>query len=69
MTKKDIIKILMKRDDLTKEEATDIVNETQDLINEVVESEDAWEAMIDVENILADQLGLEPDYMMAFIDD
>lgn len=61
-TKKDIRDLLMRRDRLSKQEATLIINTTQQLINEAME-----ECHFDeVEEILADYLGLEPDYIYIF---
>lgn len=53
-----IIKILMNRDDLTKEEATDLYNEVKEMIEE--------DPMI-AEEILISELGLEMDYIFDFI--
>lgn len=63
MTKTQIAKIIAKRDNLTLAEAKDIVDETQELINDALSTEDLWE----IENILRDQLGLEMDYIDAFV--
>lgn len=58
-----IINILMERDGLTKEEAKDLYKETQDMLNEAIENGDFMEC----DQIIADQLGLEPDYLMDII--
>ncbi len=61
-SKKDIRDLLMKRDHMSKQEATLVINTTQQLINEAME-----ECHFDkVEEILADYLGLEPDYIYIF---
>lgn len=61
-TKKDIRDLLMKRDHMTKQEAIHVINVTQQLINEAME-----ECHFDeVEEILAEYLGLEPDYIYIF---
>jgi hypothetical protein len=52
----NIVKILMKRDGITEEEARNLVDETRDLLI----SSNPFEA----EDIMADQLGLELDYVM-----
>lgn len=54
-----IIQILMDRDGMTKEEATILVEETR----EEIFNSDPWEA----EDIMADMLGLEMDYIMDLI--
>ena len=52
----------MKRDHMTKQEAMLVINTTQQLINEAMEECHFNE----VEEILADYLGLEPDYIYIF---
>ena len=59
-----IIDILMKRDDLTEEEARAQVEETVELINESVESGGSYE---EVEDILTCELGLEVDYIFDLL--
>ncbi len=61
----EIIQILMWRDHLSREEALDLYDECQEAI---------WEAsgenrcsIDDLEEILEDYLGLEPDYLMEFL--
>lgn len=61
-TKKDIHDLLMKRDHMSKQEATLVINTTQQLINEAMEECHFNE----VEEILAEYLGLEPDYIYIF---
>ena len=58
-----VIQILMKRDGLTREEAKDLVDETRDLLIEAAANGDYFEC----DQIMADQLGLEPDYIMDII--
>ena len=60
---KEIVNILMKRDGLSKSEAISIVQHTKLMIDEAIESGD-YDA---VEEILADELGLELDYIYNFI--
>lgn len=55
----NVIKILMERDGISRSEAKDLVNETRELLL----SSDPWEA----DEIMADQLGLEPDYIMDIL--
>lgn len=54
-----IEKILMERDNMSLSDAKDLVNETRELILE----SDPCEA----DDIMADMLGLEPDYIMDLI--
>ena len=57
----EIIKILMKRDGNTREEALSIIEDVKDMMEEV--SYDPEEC----ENIFETELGLEPDYITAFL--
>lgn len=54
-----IISILMKRDNLSLNEATNLFEEVQ---TEVMEAISNGEGLLAVEDIIADELGLEPDY-------
>ena len=54
-----VVEILMKRDGMTKSEAESLIEETR----EKLFLGDPWEA----ENIIADYLGLEPDYIMDIL--
>lgn len=53
---KKIIKILMERDGMSRSDAKDLVEETKNMLI----SADPFEA----DEIMADMLGLEPDYIM-----
>jgi hypothetical protein len=54
-----IVKILMKRDDITEQEAIDLVRETkEELMNRPCS---------DGADIIMDNLGLEPDYIMDIL--
>lgn len=55
----EVVRILMERDGLTKEEAKERIEEVREMISEA----DPWEA----EDILADELGLEMDYIFDII--
>lgn len=55
----NVINILMNRDGMTRDEARELVIETRELLL----SADVWEA----DEIIADQLGLEPDYIMDIL--
>ena len=57
-----IIKILVDRDDLTYEEAREIYEETQEQIYEALENGDYG-----IDDILLDNLCLEPDYIFDLI--
>jgi hypothetical protein len=68
MTKTDVKNCLIKRDGMTSTEANELIEETQSLITEVVESDDSdFNKMNELDSILADQLGLEPDCLMSFL--
>lgn len=54
-----IIKILMTRDGMTEEEATDLFNEAKDALNEAIEEGNLSEA----EEITYSYFNLEPDYL------
>ena len=58
----EIIKILMGRDDLTYDEAREMYDETQEEIYNAIENGD-----FDVDDILSNNLGIEPDYIFDFI--
>ena len=53
--------ILMRRDGYTSEEADAVMDETSEAIWDALENGD------DPEQILAEELGLEPDYIFDFI--
>lgn len=60
-TMKEIINILMERDGLSLKEAKLLILETRNMILSALENGD------DPEEVLADMLGLEPDYILEFI--
>lgn len=55
-----IVKILMERDGLTREEAEALMNETRDEIMMADHPEE-------VDDIIQNYLGLEPDYLMDLL--
>lgn len=55
----NVINILMNRDGMTRDEARELVIETREMLL----SADVWES----DEIVADQLGLEPDYIMDIL--
>lgn len=57
-----VVSILMLRDNLTVEEATDMVEETRMLMENA-----SYDSEL-VEDILMSQLGLEPDYIFDVLD-
>lgn len=54
-----IISILMKRDNLSLNEATNLFEEVREEIMDAIAS---GKGLLTVEDIIADELGLEPDY-------
>ena len=56
-----IVNILMKRDGMSREEALELLEDVKDMMEEV--SYDPEEC----ENIFETELGLEPDYIPAFL--
>ena len=65
MEKQDIVKILMKRDHMTLNEAWDLINETQEEIDYLLSGSDPM--LYEAEDIIKSNLGLEPDYLDAFL--
>ena len=63
MDTEKIIRMIMKRDELTHDEAAEIVNEARDAILKAATNDDYNEA----ENIMYDELGLEMDYILDLI--
>lgn len=62
--KNRVIQILMNRDELTEEEATEQFEEVKAMIDEAI-CNSVYE---EVENILLDELSLEPDYLPDFLE-
>jgi hypothetical protein len=58
-----VVSILMNRDGYSKEEAIEILNDCREEMNEAIASGDYDLA----EDILAGDLGLEPDYIMDIL--
>lgn len=63
-TKSQLRAMIMKRDHCTKQEATYRINLAQQLINETMEYAPQLD---DIEDILAQVLGIELDYIYLFI--
>ena len=55
----EVIRILMERDGMTKEEAQETLEDVREMLSEA----DPWEA----EDIIADELGLEMDYIFDIL--
>lgn len=55
----EVVKILMDRDEMTRKEAEELVNETR----EEILAANPWE----MEEIILDNLGLEPDYIFDIL--
>lgn len=65
-----IIKILMERDGMSRLEAENWLTETKARIQSVIDGQaggDPFEALLDIEEIVMDDLGLEPDYIDQLI--
>ena len=58
-----VVKVLMERDDMTRSEAEERVAEVQELLEDAVNAGSYNQA----EDILADELGLEMDYIFDLI--
>lgn len=63
--KEDVKRILMERDGMDEESAQELVDEAQDEISMAI-SEGA--SIDEVEQIIEDYFGLEPDYLMDFLE-
>ena len=61
---REIIEILMRRDGISRLEAENIVEECQNEIYEAMADNASYD---DIADIIADFLGLEPDYMDCFM--
>ena len=62
--KEAIIQILMERDELSPLEAANIVDDVQYQITDAVDNDCTLE---ELEDIIDDYLGLEPDYLECFL--
>ena len=62
---KEIVDILMRRDGCTENEAIHLVNECQEEIDNICHYEST--TLEDIEDIVRDLLGLEPDYVVYFL--
>ena len=62
--KSEIIDILMRRDNIDEDEAQQIVEDVQNRVNEVMFASCDLD---EIEEIIRNDLGLEPDFVEAFI--
>lgn len=63
-----IKKILMDRDGLTEKEASERLNEVQSVVNGAIANEtNIYRLSNDIDNIIEDELGLEPDFIEDFL--
>lgn len=58
-----IIKILMDRDDMSRKEAIELINDVKEMMQEAIEDG----SYIEAEEIFEDELGLEPDYIFDIL--
>lgn len=66
MSKDEIKQILMTRDNMSEDDAKELIAITQSEINDLMFSQREPE-LLDVEDIVRDNLGLEPDFVEVFI--
>lgn len=65
---KRVIEIIMKRDGMNRTDATELVKGVKAQIDIVVSENDGDLSTIEeIEQIIADELGLEPDYVDDFL--
>ena len=57
-------KFLMKRDDLSEQEATEMVLETKEALEEAINTGNLFEA----DEVIMNYLGLEPDYVFDILE-
>ena len=62
---KEIIEILMKRDGLSFDNASDVVNDLREQLTLMV---DEGSGLTEIEDYFSDELGLEPDYLFEILD-
>lgn len=66
--KEEIIKILIRRDSISHNEAENIFEECQEVIADILDSEmNDFEKLEEIEFTIQDYLGLEADYIFAFL--
>ena len=65
MEKQDIVKILMKRDHMTLDDAWRVIDETQEEIDYLLSGSDPL--LYEAEDIIKYNLSLEPEFLEAFL--
>lgn len=60
----EVIRILMRRDGMTREAAVELCFDTREEIFQAIQAGESYD---EVEDILMYNLGLEPDYIMNFL--
>jgi hypothetical protein len=69
--KQAVIEILMRRDNMTREDATQLVREFEAELKEMAESATSVTdpSLSEIEDLFTDYFGLEPDYLFSFLND
>ncbi len=62
-TKNELALLLMRRDNLTREDANAMISDFQESVDDALDRDDYH----DLDDLIQDDLGLEPDYLMLFI--
>ncbi len=69
MTKTKIKAILIRRDKETEESAQELIDQTQEEVNDIVnEGGGAGSGLSDIEDAIQNNLGLEPDFVFCFLE-
>jgi hypothetical protein len=67
--KEAIVEILIRRDNMSKDDAQKLVAEFEAELKELSERDDCIAAYAEVEDLFTDYFGLEPDYLFSFLQD
>lgn len=62
-TKNELALLLMRRDNLTREDANAMISDFQESVDDALDTN----SYHDLDDLIQDELGLEPDYLMLFI--
>jgi len=62
-----VIKLLMERDGISEDEAREQCTSVKEQIDEIVDTNTGFSTLEQIEEIIADELGLEPDYIDDFL--
>ena len=69
MTRPSLKEVLMQRDMLSEQSAEERVQEAKGTISEIIaETDNPFQGMIEAENYLMEEFGLEPDFLEDLID-